>query len=162
MTKKQTVPPYKIIQDTREQQPLIFSVGKDCVDLTVKKLNVGDYTLDGYEDSLCIERKLSVSEISGNLTGKDYDRFHRELVKLNGFKHAYLLFEFTVDDILKYPWGEKSLPLSVKRRIKITGKFILKRLTQVQMEFQNIRIVFAGARAKEFAAAIFSEVSDAD
>jgi len=154
-------PPYKIIQDTREQQPFKFAVGKECEDVIVRKLDVADYSLEGYEDILLIERKLSVSEISGNLIGKDYERFERELTKLNEVPHAYLLLEFTANDVLQYPWGEKSLPLNVKRRIKITGKFILKRLVQIQMKFPNIRIVFAGTRAKEYALAIFSEITDA-
>lgn len=155
---KAEIPPYKIIQDTREQLPWKFSIGKDCTDLTIKKLDVADYTLEGLETVLLIERKMSVGEISKNMIGKDYERFERELIKLNEFKHSYLVMEFTLMDLLQYPWGDKSLPLSVKRRIKLTGKFILKKLIQLELQFPNISFVFAGPRGKEFAAAIFSEM----
>lgn len=157
---KVQIPPFKIIQDTREQQPFQFIIGKECESVVVKKLNVADYTLEGYEDTVLIERKLSVSELSNNMVGKDYERFNKELIKLNMVPHAYVLLEFTASDVLQYPWGEKSLPLSVKRRIKITGKFILKRIVQEQMKFPNIRFVFAGTRAKEYVLAIFSEICD--
>lgn len=159
MPKKSDIPSYKIIQDTREQTPWKFAVGKDCTDLTVKKLDIADYTLEGLEEILLIERKLSVSEISKNMIGKDYERFERELIRLNEVQHAYLIMEFTLMDLLQYPWGDKNLPLSVKRRIKLTGKFILKKLIQLELKFPNISFVFAGPRGKEFALAIFSEMN---
>lgn len=158
MMPKSDIPPYKIIQDTREQTPWKFAVGKECTDLTVKKLDIADYTLEGLEDIFLIERKLSVSEISKNMIGKDYERFERELVRLNEVRHAYLIMEFTLLDILQYPWGDKNLHISIKKRIKVTGKFILKKLIQLELKFPNISFVFAGPRGKEFSAAIFSEM----
>ena len=55
---------FKIIIDTREQQPWVFE------DYTTanEKLDTGDYSIEGMEDLLCIERKHSIGEIANNIT----------------------------------------------------------------------------------------------
>ena len=50
-----------IIQDTREQSPFDFSF-YDC-DVSIATLKTGDYTIEGYEEIVCIERKKSASKI---------------------------------------------------------------------------------------------------
>jgi len=60
----------KIVIDSREQKPL-FKNG------VVKKLDVGDYSIYGLEDKICIERK-SLTDLFGTL-GQGHQRFKKEL-----------------------------------------------------------------------------------
>ena len=61
-------PAYKVIKDTREQDGYTFEsfTGRytSCKGMVVKKLDTGDYSLEGLEDKLCIERKGRVSELA--------------------------------------------------------------------------------------------------
>ena len=63
---------YKIVCDTREQKPLWTG---DKVER--KKLDVGDYSIKGYEDRIAIERK-SLGDLFGTL-GSGHKRFKAEL-----------------------------------------------------------------------------------
>jgi len=62
---------YTIIVDTREQLPLWT---KNVIN---KKLDVGDYSINGHEDKISIERK-SLSDLFGTL-GTGHKRFKKEL-----------------------------------------------------------------------------------
>jgi len=62
---------YKIVVDTREQLPLWKTK------TVKKKLDVGDYSIEGYEDRISIERK-SLPDLFGTL-GKGHKRFKKEL-----------------------------------------------------------------------------------
>ena len=88
----------KIIIDTREQRPLVF----DPLPITIKKLDFGDYSLKGYENRICIERK-SVPDLWGTITQKDnWSRFNIELAKaqIAGCK-LHIVIEGSVTSILK-------------------------------------------------------------
>lgn len=62
---------YRIVVDTREQLPLFTD------DVIVKKLNTGDYSIEGYEDKITIERK-SASDFWGTMTS-GHQRFKQEI-----------------------------------------------------------------------------------
>ena len=139
-----------IIIDTREKQPYTFND-----DFIVEKLDTGDYTLADYKETLCVERKKSVSEIAGNVT---QDRFWREMDRLAEFHYPYLLLEFSQEDVLKFPKGAK-IPRFLKRKIRVRGPFIMSRLGKV--EDLGIEIVWAGSRfkAKRWLEKLFAEFS---
>ena len=56
--------PFTIIVDTREQTPWEFGFHNTAK----RKLDTGDYSMEGYESLFTIERKRSVSEIANNLS----------------------------------------------------------------------------------------------
>lgn len=67
---KKSIPKYTVIQDTREQKGWYFSEYDKCNGMEQGSLKTGDYTLKGFEDMVCIERKFSVEEIATNLGKK--------------------------------------------------------------------------------------------
>ena len=98
-----------IIIDTREKHPWHFE--KTSASTTFRKLDTGDYCIDGYEDTLCIERKMSVSEIANNITDP---RFKRELERMAEFQHKFLILELVKHDfpqlrisLYSPPWSSK-------------------------------------------------------
>lgn len=127
---------FDIIIDTREQTPWHFTDA--CVNTIVcTSLKTGDYTIVGFEDILCIERKRSVSEIARNVTE---DRFIRELERMAAFPYSFLICEFAISDILVYPMGS-DIPKNRWRKIRIRAPFILKRLSQIMINY-HIPILF--------------------
>jgi ERCC4-type nuclease len=126
---------FKVIIDTREQQPWEF----ERVVAEHKKLDTGDYSVEGLEDILCIERKKSVSEIANNITEK---RFKDVIDRMKTFPHAFLILEFDLEDILNYPIGS-NVPKHMWNKIKISPGFILKNLLELQILY-NIKVLFCG------------------
>lgn len=125
---------FHIIVDTREQTPWQFV--KHSV--ANQKLDTGDYSLVGLEDKFCIERKKSVSEIATNITEK---RFQDVLQRMSLYKYSFMLFEFSVSDVLIYPRGSE-IPPSKWKYIKISPNFILKKLSEYMVDYK-INIIFA-------------------
>ncbi len=123
-----------IIIDTREQQPWQFTQAN--INIVSRKLDTGDYTIEGFEDILCIERKKSVSELANNITKT---RFHNEIVRMSKFRYPFLILEFDYDMIKDFP-NNSRLPYKIKKKIRVKGPFILKKLDEIQ-NIYNINIV---------------------
>jgi ERCC4-type nuclease len=106
---------------------------------SISKLDTGDYSLRGLENIFCIERKGSVSEFANNITEK---RFKDVTDRLAHIKYAFLLLEFDLEDILIYPVGS-TVPKKMWDKLRITPKFILKHINELQILY-NIKVIFCG------------------
>lgn len=127
--------PFTIIVDTREQIPWEFGYH----DTAKQKLDTGDYSMIGFEHIVAVERKKSVSELATNLSES---RFKDVLERLSNIKHPYMVFEFDLDDIYKFPVGS-DIPKKLWDKLKISGNYIIKRLIEIQLQY-GIQIVFCG------------------
>ncbi len=154
---------YTVIRDTREKkgQGWQFRESSEgdkkpyCLGTENIKLDTGDYTLEYFEDILCIERKGSVSEFAGNTV---QERFERELERMKGFKYAYVLLEFTMEEMVNFPKGQR-LPRNVKRKI-MRGPFILKRFLEFTMKYPNIHFLLCGDNGWQICQSIFKRVME--
>lgn len=140
-------PNYKVIKDTREQNGWFFSPYDKCQGMEVKTLHTGDYTIEGFEDVVCVERKGCVSEIAMNL-GKKKNAFQAEMQRMKDYEFSFLICEFDMDDILKYPEGS-SVPKSLRDKVKVTGKYILKCLMEFQV-YYDTKIMLCGNKNNAF------------
>lgn len=142
---------FKVIIDTREQQPWEF---ERCATAS-RKLDTGDYSVEGLEDILCIERKKSVSEIANNVTEK---RFKDVIDRMTKYQHAFLILEFDLEDIYRYPIGS-NVPKHMWDKIKISPGFIIKNLLELQI-LHNIKVLFCGdpSNATKMALALMKKV----
>lgn len=144
-----------IIIDTREKKPWTFAKGS--AETTFRKLDTGDYAIDGLEDVLCIERKQSASEIANNITDS---RFERELKRMSEFKYKYLILEFDLRHIDDFPEGS-GIPKHLKNKVRVKGPFIIKRLTELSLKY-DIHVLYCSnvAYAEHIAYSIMKEVYD--
>jgi ERCC4-type nuclease len=126
---------FTIIVDTREQTPWEL---RDFVTAKLK-LDVGDYSVQGLENIFCIERKRNVSEFAHNITESRYENF---VQRLSSIPHAFLLLEFNLEDVMKYPIGS-TVPKHLWSKIKISPQFILKHIIELQTN-HNIAVMFCG------------------
>ena len=140
-------PNYTVIKDTREQTGYYFNKFNMCDGMIEKKLDTGDYSIEGLEDKVCIERKASVAELAINL-GKDKHRFFAEIERMKPFQHKYIVLEFSMEDLTKFPEGS-DIPEKNKRTLKISGKYILRCLMEFEI-FDDINVVFAGDKHNAF------------
>jgi len=141
------VPNYTVIKDTREQNGWSFNEYDKCNGMELEALHTGDYTLKGFEEVVCVERKASTLEIAGNL-GKNKERFHKEMQRMEEFPFSFLVLEFSASDLINYPCNVK-LPRCQKSKIKVTGKYLLKSILEFQIWY-NIKILFCDNKQNAF------------
>jgi hypothetical protein len=142
---------FTIIVDTREQQPWIF----DNYAKAHKKLDTGDYSVEGLEHLLTIERKKSSSEFATNIVES---RFKDVVMRLSQFKYSFLLLEFNLEDLLIYPIGS-TVPKRMWDKVKITPSFLIKNIIELQLN-HNIKVMFCGSasNAEKIAEFIFKKI----
>lgn len=80
-----------IVYDTREQRPWLFLSKR--WPMKRKHLKVGDYSVEGYEDVIAIEKKSGINELLSNLTGKERPRFERFLKRLSKYPVKAIVVE---------------------------------------------------------------------
>lgn len=131
-----------IVEDTREKNGWDFPDDECYAKVVSTKLNTGDYNILGLEEGiLCIERKATVQELSGNIFE---GRFKDCLARMSKHKHKFLILDFSMDDVLKYPVGS-SIPKKKWAQLKVSGSFILSFLAQVMINY-GVSVIFAGDR----------------
>lgn len=127
--------PFTIIVDTREQIPWEFGFHVT----SKRKLDTGDYSIEGLEDKLTIERKRSVSEIANNITES---RFKDVLERMSKIPHKFILMEFDLEDVYNFPVGS-DIPKKLWDKLRVTSKYLLKYLTELQLNY-DIHIIYCG------------------
>ncbi len=85
---------FRIIIDTREQEGWDF----DCPTIR-RKLDAGDYSVDGLESAVAVERKSLKDFVSTVI--HDFARFAAELEKLSSLEAACVVVEADLDDVLR-------------------------------------------------------------
>ncbi len=123
---------YTIVVDTREQLPLWTKK------IERKKLDIGDYSIKGYENQIAIERK-SLGDLFGTLSG-GHKRFKKELMKSLGLEYFAIVIDGTYTQIQK-----KDFKGSYFSRMK--GYVILKILFTLHVKYR-INVFFASNRCE--------------
>ena len=91
----------QIVIDTREQLPYTFRAINPPPDTIRKALASGDYSIEGFEDQIAIERKSKV-DFYGSV-GRGRRRFEAELERLSKFEYAAVVIEAEWRDLLIPP-----------------------------------------------------------
>lgn len=135
------MPQYTVIRDIQEKEGhgWFFDPSPDgkkspiCAGTVIEHLKTGDYSLKGYEDRLCIERKAGFFEIWGNYAERD--RFEAELERMSKIKYRFILIEssLTPDVMTLSPCQIRDVP----------GKVITRWLMAVSMKF-NVPVMPVG------------------
>ena len=134
-----------IVVDTREQQPytfagLIESGGSSAAPIVYAALPSGDYSLQGYETHISIERK-SLPDFLQSL-GRSRRRFEQEIVRLNDYHFAVVIVEAEWSQVLSEGPAHSQMNL---RSVRGTVVAWMQRYPRVHWEF------LPGRRAAELA-----------
>jgi len=130
-----------ILIDTREKHPWDFSFYS--VETKRVALPFGDYTVEGFEDKVVIERKASTGELAINL-GKEISRFAAEFDRMRHVENKYVLCEFSSDDIAHFPLNS-GIPKAKWKSIRMNSKFIFSRIESLSIDY-GLCFIFAGDR----------------
>jgi hypothetical protein len=148
---------YTVIRDTREQEGhgWIWDESRNCDGTIREKLDQGDYSIQGLESLVIIERKGGIAEFASNVT---QNRFEEELVRLDTVKYPWVLLEFNMSNLLAYPKGS-GIPKKKWKQLRFNGFYILKRMLELEMQFRS-RVIFCGSDGKIVASSIFKRVTE--
>lgn len=150
------IPSYTVIKDTREKdghgwffnQQRPQTKPPKCDGMIEQKLDVGDYSLVGYEDILSIERKEDFAELWVNYGRRS--TFETEMEKMSSIKYKYILIEslFTPDHF------DLSPP---QMRTSVPGKALISWLCNISLVY-GVHIVPVGSCGSKYAQLIFKNV----
>jgi ERCC4-type nuclease len=102
---------FVIVHDDREKQPWTFAHYPN--EVTVQRLETGDYTVAGFEDVFAIERKSIADIIQTTTWGRD--RFVDELERSQDFLHFVVIIEGYPENVEEHinQYGRKVHPNAV-------------------------------------------------
>lgn len=146
--------PFTVVIDTREQAPFRFqtfiSDSKHKVRISrnpdvyklrplyipteVSTLKTGDYSIQGFESEICVERK-SLSDLYGTLGG-GRDRFIRELERMSQMTVAAVVIEANCDYALQNP----------PRNSKLAPKSVFRSINAWEQDFPHIHFHWMGGK----------------
>lgn len=147
-----------LIVDTREKLPwFIPSSNEPWVDgIVSKKLDYGDYAIEGMENLCSIDRKRNPAELSANLFSK---RFERELQRMENCKRPVILCEFRLSVLERFP-RDSGIPKKKWRFLRVGPKNLFGKLSSLKEDYPYVIWLFAGSTyvAKDIARSILKEV----
>lgn len=109
-----------IIQDVKEKLPWDFlPYGENQ---KIESLKTGDYTTDDLKDIFIVERKATTGELAINL-GKKSKQFFAELKRMNTYKYKYVICEFSIHDLYRFPEGS-GIPKKDWKNLRMNYKYI--------------------------------------
>ena len=155
---KKKVPPvlnkYIVMRDKQEKANY-WEFGPDdyCEKTIAESLDDGDYTLVGFEKTFSIERKANTGEFAKNVTE---GRFERELDRLDKLPHSFLLLDFSLDDIYRFPYNS-GIPKYLWPKLRVGSNFILKRLIEIQTT-HRCQVILTNGKGKDIAKLIFKRM----
>lgn len=126
-----------IYQDKKEKKGWDFSFAG--VTTERKSLKTGDYTVAGYEDLICVERKGTTGELAFNL-GKYYSTFKKELERMQTFRFRWIVCEFTYMALKAFP-EQAGFSEKLKSKIKIRGNYLCSQVNKIKDTY-NVDFIF--------------------
>ncbi len=132
--------PFTVIFDTREQLPFLFTqplrIGTKSFAIQAKRatLKSGDYSIEGFEDKIAIERK-GICDFFNTL-GQGRARFTRELERLATYTVAVIVVEAEWSTIWTQP----------PARSRMTPKSIMCSVIAWQQRYPRVSWVFLPGR----------------
>lgn len=99
-----------ILLDTREQTPWKFNCPTGVVGLPT-----GDYSLPGFEATICIERK-TINDLVQTLI-HDWQRFSRQLRRMAAMDISYIVCDCPLSRLINKEYVSETLPQCVRGKI---------------------------------------------
>lgn len=148
--KSDEFPPDFVIEiDTREQEPYFKNPPKNLT-ICRTKLDVGDYSVRGFENCITIERKGTL-EFLGSISN-DRERFKAELKRMvaNKIAHRFIIIEGTLEEVMEYtsigsnPRGssEHTVRPLVHRTVGMASEAVFQTLVSLMLRF-DVHFIFA-------------------
>lgn len=125
-----------IIQDSREQKPYTFKRVGNVEDIKICKLDVGDYSIRGYEHLIAYERK-NPQDLHQTLTA-GMPRFKKEIERAKNHEHFSIIVECSYTQFITGKFQGKKYS-------KVPTHVTIKTLHTIKHKY-GVNIVFCNDR----------------
>lgn len=153
------IPKPTLIIDTREKYPWDFEGDEAFEEVVYRKLDAGDYSIEGMQEIITIERKANVDELYTNFSNKDKKRqILAEFDRARDYRFKILVVEETCEDIMnprKYYVNKpqkNGKPIN-RKSPKMPVAVVTSNLTKLALE-HDVHIIYGGMRAQAMARGI--------
>ncbi len=146
---------YKVLRDTSEKEGFgwYYEADDECLGTEKSNLNTGDYTIENYEKEFIIERKRNTGEWYKNIFEK---RFEEEFKRLEEFAHPFLICEFTMNDLINFPFNS-GIPQKYWSKLRAKSQYLISAMNRYQMVYKT-KFILAGDHGREMAKCLFRKV----
>lgn len=147
-----------LIVDSREKIPFDFEADDSFQAVIHRKLDAGDYSLEGLEHLVSIERKRGVDELYINFT-KDKVRIKAEFDRLKDTRYKFIVVEQSCEDIFNPKQYYVNRNKINKFNPKMPVAVVVSGLTNLMLE-HGVQVIFAGDKAQSMIKGILLRVWD--
>jgi len=141
--KKKKVPKQlpPVLYDKQEKRPWVLP-------FKMKRANLktGDYTFEGFEDIIAIEKKSGLIELLNDLANGYRPTFERFLKRLSEYPVKVIVVEDTLSE-LSINRALAHIRRKSRGRARLTAKTVYYWVSDIALKY-NIPIIFVGKRAK--------------
>jgi ERCC4-type nuclease len=142
------MPPKPIlIIDTREKIPWDYDGDDSFAEIKSKKLDVGDYSIEGMEDIIVIERKAGADELYNNFGQKGGKRIYAEIDRMKDHKIKIIIVEQTLEEIL----DPESYYVNISGKNRFSKRMppavVASNLNELMLK-HGVQVIFAGFKAQ--------------
>jgi ERCC4-type nuclease len=138
-----------IIVDTREKTPWLFEDDEDFAEVVYRKLDQGDYAIEGYEDVCVIERKVGGDELLNNFFSNK-ERIYAEMERLQPCLCPVIVIEQTLEEILNPNEYYVNKRRRNKRSKYMPPAVVIDNLVDI-MAIYGVHVIFGGDDAQKIA-----------
>lgn len=130
------------------------------VEVIHTKLDTGDYSIEGYEHLITIDRKATSGELYLNF-GAGVGRFNDELARMALIPNSFFICSFPANDIITFPVNS-GIPKSRWSKLRMRGPYLRKKIFEIEEKYPNIKFIFSSnwIEAEEKAYNILKEFYD--
>lgn len=130
----------KIIIDTREKEDIFYFKSYANVETINRCMRTADYSVDGYEHIVVIDRKKTLNELYTNLVA-DSKRFNKEVERMKDITYSYFVCCFPYSQLESFPINS-GIPKFRWKYLKASGAYLRKRIKEIEEEYPNIKFIF--------------------
>ena len=125
---------FTVIRDSREKagHGYKFRASANCLPMKTHKLDVGDYSIEGYEHIIMVERK-TIADLWGTLV-QGRVRFMKEMERAKDHRVKYLIIEGSLADV------NKGIRYS-----KVRAEYIISSLISLEMK-HGVHVIYTSKR----------------
>lgn len=135
----------KLLIDTREKTPFSFDGDDDFSSVEYCKIDAGDYTIDGLQGIVSVERKASADELLNNFI-ENKQRIYAEFERMKDYKLKFIVVEQDLETLM----DPKSYYINRAHKNRqspyMPPAVVLANLIDLMVE-HKVAVIFAGSKA---------------
>lgn len=134
-----------LLIDSRERTPFNFDGDDDFAAVKHTKVDAGDYTIEGMETIITIERKASADELLNNFY-ENKDRILAEFDRMKDYKFKFIVVEQDLETVMNPQSYYINHSKKNRRSPMVPVAVVMENLTNIMLK-HNVHVIFAGSKA---------------